>query len=193
MPLLSWQGTLPLSHLGTSHERAATVCDATSYHDKGRENSEGALTGHLMPWPQRGTALCSYFSDKNSPYGPGQPQGSGRAMLPCGQAGGTSNYWQRGLMTTMARGRDQGPATAQGHICGRGGLVEKETPPSGLLSGIPASLGLPQALLGPMGCCTNKLMADAVWRLHTYRLLERLSVLVRQVLLLSSVFHRWGN
>lgn len=71
--------------------------------------------------------------------------------------------------------------------------MEKETPPSGLLSGIPASLGLPQALLGPMGCCTNKLMADAVWRLHTYRLLERLSVLVRQVLLLSSVFHRWGN
>lgn len=71
--------------------------------------------------------------------------------------------------------------------------MEEEAPPSGLLWGIPDSLGLPQALLGPMGCCTNKLMADAVWRLHTHHLLEPLSVSVRQVLLLSSVFHRWGN
>lgn len=82
-------------------------------------------------------------------------------MLPCTQAEGTRNCWHRSLMTAMAGGRDQG------HLHGRGDLVEGET---SSIRTAPQRPSLPEAYPRPypksMGCCDNNPMADTVLRLY---------------------------
>lgn len=46
VPFLGRQGTLLISHLEARLERAATVPNVTSLHDRMKENSEGSFTSH---------------------------------------------------------------------------------------------------------------------------------------------------
>lgn len=136
MPFLGWQvGSLFISLLG------AIVSNVTSHHDRIKENLHPRGTASLMIfyWPfsaQSNTSLCSYLT------WPRPTTGTRMGHTPMHSRGKDQELLAKSLNDNHSC---QGSAMTKGHIHGEE-TVEGETPPSGLLRGIPASLGLTTGL-----------------------------------------------